>query len=203
MVTTYNAGFYSSDGNEPAALSICNQEEGDYRVLLHRENMSKKGVNRAMIFTPDKRCHSNCYISLLWVKSTANRKYIPIHKIVKSLDPERAGYLTLFHILAGCDQVSFFSSCEKKAAWETWQNYQRLTESLAKLCNNPTAEVIESEINTIERFVCLIYHAASTKSVQYGRQLENSPPTQYSMKQHVLRVLYQANFVWVQFLILL
>ena len=93
----------------------------------------------------------------------ANRKYIPIHKIVKSLGPNRAGCLTLLHSLTGCDQVLLFLSCRKRTAWKTWQNYPQLTESLVKLCNNPTADLIESEMNTIERFVCLIYHVASTK----------------------------------------
>ena len=81
---------------------------------------------------------------------------------MESFGPKRAGCLTLFHSLTGCDQV-FFSSCGKRTAWRTRQNYPQLTESLAKLCNNPTAEVIESEMNTLKRFVCLMYHAASTK----------------------------------------
>ena len=122
----------------------------------------------------------------LWIDfgKTTNRKYIPIHEIVKPLGSERAGWLTLFHSLIGRDQV-FFLSCGKRTAWKTWQNYPQLTESLVKLCNNPTADDIESELNAIERFVCLMYHAASTKHevnkcrrqifAQYGRQLENLP----------------------------
>ena len=53
MMTTHNKGIYSSDGTEPATLSLCNHEEGDYRALLHCESMSKEGVNQAMIFTVD------------------------------------------------------------------------------------------------------------------------------------------------------
>ena len=57
----------------------------------------------------------------LWIEfgKTANRKYIPIHEIVKSLGPERAGCLTLFQSLSRCDQVFFFSSCGKRTAWKT------------------------------------------------------------------------------------
>ena len=44
---------YSSDGTEPATLLPSNHEKGDCRVLLHCENMSKEGVNQAMIFTVD------------------------------------------------------------------------------------------------------------------------------------------------------
>ena len=53
MVTTYNEGIYYSNIIEPATLLHCNHEEGDYGALLHSENMSKEGVNQAMIFTVD------------------------------------------------------------------------------------------------------------------------------------------------------
>ena len=88
---------------------------------------------------------------------TANRRYIQILEIAKSLGPERAGCLILFHSLTGCDQVLFFSSCGKRAAWKTWQNYPRLTESLVKLYNNSAAEVInESELNSLFNVSCSI-----------------------------------------------
>ena len=53
MVTTYNGGIFSSDGNKPATPSPCNHENGGYRALLHCQNMSKERVNQAMIFTAD------------------------------------------------------------------------------------------------------------------------------------------------------
>ena len=146
--------------------------KGDYRALLYCENMSNKGVNQAMIFTAGTdvvviatSVFSELSLLQLWIEfgKTANRKYIPIHEIVKSLGPERADFLTLFHSLIGCDQMSFFFKLWKRTAWKTRQNYPQLNESLVKLCNNPTAEVIESEMNTIERFFCLMYHAVSTK----------------------------------------
>ena len=123
MVTTYKGGIYYSDGIEPATLSPCNHEEWDCRVLLHCENMSKEGVNKAMIFTADTdvvviaaSVFSVLSLLELWIEfgETANRKYIPIHEILKSLGPERAGCLTLFHSLTGCDQVSFFQVVERE-----------------------------------------------------------------------------------------
>ena len=56
----------------------------------------------------------------LWIEfgKTANRKYIPIHEIVKSLGPERAGCLTLFQSLSRCDQVFFFFKLWKKNCLE-------------------------------------------------------------------------------------
>ena len=111
----------------------------------------------------------------------------------------------------GMIKCCFFSRFVKSTFWKTWQNYPQLTKSLVKLCNNSTAEVLESEMNTNERFVCSMYHAASTKYVvnkcrrqllaQCNRQLQNLPPTQDSSKEHVCRIMYQAVFVWAQSLI--
>ena len=114
MMAAYNKGIYSSDGTEPATLSPCNHEEGDYRALLDCENMSKAGVieNMSMIFTLDTNVividtsvFSELSLLELWIEfgKTANRKYIPIHEIPKSLSPERAPCLTLFQSLTGCD----------------------------------------------------------------------------------------------------
>ena len=142
MLTTYNEDLYSSGGTEPAALSPCNHEEGDCRAFLHCENRSKEGVNQAMMFTVDSDVAviaASVFIELilleLWIESgklqTVNT--YQFMKIVKSLGPERARFLTLFHSFTGCDEVLFFSSFGKRTAWKTWQNYSRLTESLAKL----------------------------------------------------------------------
>ena len=85
--------------------------------------MSIEAVNQAMIFTADTdvvviatSVFSELSLLELWIKfgKTANRKYIPIREIVKSLVPKRAGCLTLFHSLTGCDQVSFFQVKEKE-----------------------------------------------------------------------------------------
>ena len=112
MMVTYNKGIYFSDGTEPATLSPCNHEEGDYRALLDWENMSKTGVNQAMIFTLDTNVivtgtsvFSELSLLELWIElgKTANRKYIPIPEIPKSLSPERTPCLTLFQSLTGCD----------------------------------------------------------------------------------------------------
>ena len=140
--------------------------------LFFTENMSKEGANQAMMFTADTdvaviatSVFSELILLELWIEfgKTANRKYIPIFEIVKSLGPERAWCLTFFHSLTGYYKVLFSSSCGNREAWKTWQNYLWLTESLVKLCNNPTAKVIESKMNTFEKIFCLMYHAASTK----------------------------------------
>ena len=85
--------------------------------------MSIEAINQTIIFTADTdvvviatSVFSELSLLELWIKfgKTAIRKYIPIREIVKSLGPKRAGCLTLFHSLTGCDQVSFFQVKEKE-----------------------------------------------------------------------------------------
>ena len=85
--------------------------------------MSKEAVNQVMIFTAETdvvviatSIFSELSLLELWIefRKTANRKCIPIPEIAKSLGPERAGCLTLFHSLTGCDQVLFFFNLWKK-----------------------------------------------------------------------------------------
>ena len=93
--------------------------------------MSKEAVNQVMIFTAETdvvviatSIFSELSLLELWIefRKTANRKCIPILEIAKSLGRERAGCLTLFHSLIGCDQVSFFSICGKKNRLENMAN---------------------------------------------------------------------------------
>ena len=133
MVTAYNEGIYST-------LWPCNHEEGNYRVLLHCENMSKEEVNQSKIFTVDTDAiviatlvfsELSLLDLLIEFGKNANWKYIPIHEIMKSLGPKRVGCLTLFHSLTECDEVMVFLSFRKRTARKTWQNYPQLTEVLA------------------------------------------------------------------------
>ena len=64
--------------------------------------MSTEGVNQTITATS---IFSELSLLELWVEfeKTANRKYITIYEIVKSLGPKRAGCLTLFHSLTGFD----------------------------------------------------------------------------------------------------
>ena len=89
METAYNEDLYSSDGTESAKISPCNHEEDDCRVFLHCENMSKEGVNQAMMFIADidvaiiaTSVFSELILLELWIEfgKTANRKYIPIYE---------------------------------------------------------------------------------------------------------------------------
>ena len=58
----------------------------------------------------------------------------------------------------------------------------------------------------IERFIVLMYDRCSSavdvntarRSLfsENGREIENIPPTQDALKQHIFRAAYQAGYVW-------
>ena len=77
-----------------------------------------------------------------------------------------------------------------------------VTKNLVKLCNNSTAEVIESELNTNEKSTKYVENKCRRQLLaKCNRQPEALLPTQDSLKQHIRRAVYQAVFVWAQSLI--
>ena len=72
----------------------------------------------------------------------------------------------------------------------------------------PTPAEIEEILPVIERYVILLYDKASSEMrinnarkflfAHKGRDIENIPPTQDALKQHLLRVGYQAGHIWGQ-----
>ena len=69
----------------------------------------------------------------------------------------------------------------------------------------PTTENVLNVLPTIERLVVIINDRGSPESsvdserqmlfTQKGREIENIPPTQYTLSQHLLRVGYEAGHV--------
>ena len=98
----------------------------------------------------------------------------------------------------------------KKTAWDTWKSSPAVTDALQELLAIPS-EVSEESRLLLERFVLLMYDRTSEcvevnearKHLfsQNSRTLENIPPTQAAMKEHIKRLCFQAN-LWNQSLVL-
>ena len=198
-------------------ISPCNHEEVDYRSVLHCYNMSNCELNTIMITTADTdvvtiivSCFNEMDLNEFGIKfgNGENMRCIPVHEIASSLGPERSKCLSLFHRLTRCDQVTFFATCGKKTAWKTWKLFPELTNALIVLHRQPTIEDVNDNMAVIERFICLMYHSATSKIevnkcrrhlfTRKGRPLEGLPPTAEALYQHTLRVVYQGGFVLAQ-----
>lgn len=99
----------------------------------------------------------------LWVAygSGKNLRNLPVHSIAASLGREISSVLPMFHLLTGCDSVSFFCGWGKKTAWDVWQVFPELTPVLLALTAS-IDDINEEYMAVIERFVVLLYERTSS-----------------------------------------
>ena len=131
---------------------------------------------------------------------------INIAKIADELGEEKCKAILAFHALTGCDTTSKFAGRGKVTCWATWTSYPEVTPALCVLSRSPMPEDVDAVMPLIERFVVLLYDRCSDETevnksrlslfAQKNRDLDNIPPTQDALKQHVLRAAYQADHVW-------
>ncbi|KXJ13180.1 hypothetical protein AC249_AIPGENE28202 [Exaiptasia diaphana] len=123
----------------------------------------------------------------LWVThgSGKNIQNVPVHAIARSLGPEKSTCLPIFHALTGCDTVSFFGGRGKKTAWDVWNVFPELTVVLKNLKASPESITEVESMDVLER----------------SRSIDNIPPTQAALHQHIRRALYQGAHVWGQTLL--
>jgi hypothetical protein len=209
-------GIYSSIPVSTTRLPPCNHEEADTRLLLHAADGSVKGHSSIMIKTVDTDvvllAVANVHkmtIDKLWISFGAGThlRYIPAHSIATVLGPDRCEALPFFHAVTGCDTVSSFAGRGKPTAFETWKAYPEITPVFRSLSQTPElVSIVQRQL--LERFVVLLYSRTSpVESVNEARQvlfsrgtrsIENIPPTQAALEQHINRAAYQAGHVWGQ-----
>ena len=98
--------------------------------------------------------------------------------------------------------MSSFAGIGKKTAWAAWNVYPEITEAFKELMHMADP-ISDRTLEVIERFVVLMYSRTSDLSrvnyamkqlfAQKSRSLENIPPTQAALEQHLKRARYQCN----------
>ena len=89
-------------------------------------------------------------------------RYIAAYEISRSLEPQFARVLPVFHVFTGCDTVSCFGEREKKTALEAWKSYPDVTSAFLTLSHSPST-VSDKYMKHLERFVVLLYDRSSSK----------------------------------------
>ena len=200
-------------------IQPCTHEEADTRLLLHALDAQRCGYQHIKIRSNDTDVVVLAVSSFriidaehLWVTYGTGKtlKYIPIHHIASMLTQEEAEALPLFHAITGCDTVSFFCGRGKRTAWEVWRVFPQLTEHLSSIQPGIT-DITDEFLDAVERFVVLCYDRTSTLTrvntlrqelfAKKSRLLENIPPTQAALCQHIKRAVYQGVFIWGQTLV--
>ena len=212
IISAFDGTVTSQQNDNVEYISPTDHEEADTRVFLHVNDMSRKGITRVMIRTVDTdvfllavSLYDSLNLEQLWIDfaSGKQRCYLPIHEMV--LDPLKRNGLRFFFAFTGCDQVSFFAHVSKATAWKIWTLYPDVSEAFAMLSNRPSDEDIETSLPLLERFVVLLYHRTSNcddvnscrrELFCNGRAIDNIPPTQDALHQHVRRAAYIGGYVW-------
>lgn len=218
ILSTYDDQVLSSPPMDTSSLE-CTHEEADTRMILHLQHLSNCGFRKLLIRTVDTdvvvlavSAIQSLDVEEVWIGFGTGKhfRYIPAHTIAVQLGPQQSKALPMFHSLTGCDTVSFLAGRGKVTAWEVWNVFPQITTTLASLAAGP-AQISDEEFADIERFVVLLYSKTSAqRDVNKARQelfakssrtLENIPPSQAALLQHVKRAVLQGGHIWGNMLI--
>ena len=199
-------------------LEPCKKEEADDRMFLHAKDLSSLGFRKILIVTVDTDviviglyAFWDLDVQELWVEFGVGKTktWLPIHYYANLLGEEVCRAVLFWYALTGCDTVSHFQGRGKKTAWKTWGRYREATETFAKLS---TLNILsDADLHVVEQFVVLLYDSTCPYSsvnecrrylfAQLGRMIDNCPPTQNALYQHIRRAMLQ-SYIWSRCLIL-
>ena len=218
LIGTYDESVMTTAQNtimDIDSLQPCSHEEADTRILLHVKHCAQQGHKRISIQTVDTDVvvlavghFQSLNIEELWIDFGVLKHYrnIAAHDIASFLN-EKAKALIMFHALTGCDTVSSFRGRGKKTAWSAWMAHPSATDAFESLLSQPE-DLTPELIHKIERFVVLMYSKTCTLSrvnearkelfTQFDRTIDNIPPTQHTLINHLKRSVYQGSYIWAQ-----
>ena len=205
---------------DTADLAPCTHEEADTRLLLHVKDAVNQGFTKVSIRTVDTdvvvlavTAAEQLNMDELWVAFGSGKafRFIAAHEIAQTLGPDKCRGLPAFHAFTGCDTVSCFGGRSKKTAWETWKVYDEVTATFCALSATPNPSIVDDSLNTLERFVVLLYDRTSSHEhvndarkqlfTQKQRAMDALPPTREALRQHIRRTAYQAGYCWGQMMV--
>ena len=144
-------------------LMPCTHEEADTRLLWHFADAVNRGSRKVCVRTVDTDIIVLAIATFekvnpdeLWVAfgTDTSFKYIAVHQLVNTIQPQMCSTLPFFHALSGCDTVSSFSDRGKKTAWDTWLRFPEVTNAFEAVMMMPS-EIDDAVLSVLERFVVL------------------------------------------------
>ena len=209
-----------SVGNNNPAMSSCNHEEADTRLVVHILHALEQGVKRIEVRTVDTDVIVilvGAFVALtraqrladIWIAFGMGKDYrfYSINAIFTTLGDSRSRALPVFHALTGCDTTSAFRGKGRKLAWQAWQAYEEVTETFQYLADHPFEHLNAESVHfrNIERLIVILYDKTSPLSsvnetrkelfCHKNRSMDRIPPTQNALLQHTQRAIYQAG-IW-------
>ena len=203
-----------------AGLMSCTHEEADTRMFVHATDGAKHGMNKILLRHVDtdvvvigicmaQKSGCDCLWFAFGTGTSPTFQYLDATAMTQALADAKCGGLHAYRALTGCDVTSPFAGKGKRTAWTAWDAYyDDATAALCTLSRMPTAERVMNVLPIIKRLIVIMYDRGSSESsvsserlvlfTQQIREIENIPPTQDALAQHVLRVGYEAGHVWAK-----
>ena len=177
-------------------------------MMLHLYYAAGQGQSKAFLRTADSdvvvlaiNTFHQLKLSELWIGYGTGKTYkdIPIHHISQMLGPQHCEVLPFFHAFTGCDVVSSMLGIGKKTAWNAWNAYLEVTNTLVAIIQDPSSldrrtELIYSKNCDAE----LLNDARKFMFTHSLKSLDSIHPTQHALFQHAKRALLAAAFIWKQ-----
>ena len=206
-------GVLFSPGQHPAVDNVpelcSDHEEADTRMLLHAAHAHHDTV---VIKSPDTDvallCLSHC------TKMTCQRlcfatgvrskqRLLDITAMRGKLSDKLCNVLPQIHSLTGCDSTSGFFGKGKKKLYSLVKTNEEYLDKIASSLGQTFTPDIPKTVAAIKPLICQLYSITSNSinearyklfccNASNERQL---PPTKDALKQHLLRVNYQAT-IW-------
>ena len=176
IIRTHHKDVLCTQSQDVGRLALCSHEEADTRILLHVGDAVKQGYTKVSIRTVDTDVvilavtAAGCLdIDELWVAFATgkNSRFLADHEMAVTLALNKCRGLPFFHAFTGCDIISSFGGRGKKTAWETWKACDEVTDITAAfgaLADMPNPSIINNYMDTLERFVVLIYDRTSSQA---------------------------------------
>ena len=167
LITTKADLVLGKKATDMTALSPCQQDEADTRMMLHLHHAAVQGHQKAYMRTVISdvvvlaiNLFHELGLSELWVGYGTGKTYkeIPVHHISQMLGPQQCQVLPLFHVITGCDLVSAMFGIGKKTAWNAWTAYPEVTNTLIAITQDPNSLTLDSvHMRRLERWTVLMY----------------------------------------------
>ena len=171
LLTTNADLVLSNKPTDMTALSPCQQEEADTRMMLHLYYAAGQGHSKAFLRTVDT-CSDVVVLAInifhqlrlfnavdrIWNRKNMQRYSNPSHFANRMLGPQHCEVLPFFHAFTGCDLVSSMLGIGKKTAWNAWNAYPKVTNASVAIIQDPSSLILDSlHMRRLERWIVLAY----------------------------------------------
>ena len=218
VVTTSGVDVLSPSPVEAEGLTACSHEEANMNIFIHVKHALARGVKKVLIRKVDTDVvvlaipyAKQLELQELWIAFGVGNhfRYLPIHKITTSLTQQQCETLPFFMLSQGV--ILFHTGFAEKERRQLSKYGSQILKSLKSSLSYQLLKIRSLKNNVVSWsnlwLSCTAVQACPRQTVNEARQalfaqgnksIENIPPTQAALAQHIKRAAYQTSHVWGQ-----